>query len=31
MLNCTTLASDARVPGSSMREYFHIVQDTLLT
>lgn len=30
MLNFTTVASDAQVPVSTVREYFHILEDTLL-
>jgi predicted AAA+ superfamily ATPase len=30
MLNFTTVASDAQVPASTVREYFHILEDTLL-
>jgi len=30
MLNFSTVASDAQVPVSTVREYFHILEDTLL-
>jgi len=30
MLNFTTVASDAQVPVSTVREYFHILEDTLI-